>query len=181
MFPIQQYFTNYRKPLPRVLGWTFRNPSKTRLGTQRIPSKPISRNNSQSDTMSAVDAQLTNGSSSAHINGNGTPQPPDGTVETAIPFEPSVFRQYLFSIVPPLTGSSPDELITLFDDEFDERVTKFAQEGGGTLYVVKKQEDNEGVFDNDEPQIRILTRRSRRRPHIHIHSHFPIDLSPIPR
>ena len=95
--------------------------------------------------MSAVDAPLTNGSGSPHINGNGTPQPPEGPPETTITFEPAVFRPYLLALVPPLLGAAPEELETLFDNDFDERVTKFAQEGGGTLYVVQKKDDNEGV------------------------------------
>lgn len=99
--------------------------------------------------MSIVEAPLTNGSGSVHTNGNGngngTAQP-DGPVETAITFEPSVFRTYLLSLIPPLLGAAPEDLETLLDDDFDERVTKFAGEGGGAIYVVKKKEDNGGEF-----------------------------------
>ena len=94
--------------------------------------------------MSAVDAPLTNGA--AQTNGNGSAQP-DAPAETVIPFEPSVFRSYLLMLVPPFLGAVPEELETLFDDDFDERVTKFAQEGGGTMYVVKRKDDSEGEFN----------------------------------
>ena len=95
----------------------------------------------------AVEPPLTNGTGAPHVNGNGTapgaPQP-DAPAETTIPFEPATFRQYLLGLVPPLMGAVPEELESLLDDDFNERVTKFAQEGGGTLYVVKKKDDSEG-------------------------------------
>ena len=147
MFPIQQYFTTHRKPLPRVLAWSFRNPSKTKLGSQKGLGKTISRTNSTSDTMSTVEAPLTNGTGSAHINGNGSAQA-DGPSEPAIPFEPSVLRRYLQLLIPPLLGATEEDIETLFDDDFDERVTKFASEGGGAIYVVKKKEDTGGEYSS---------------------------------
>ena len=72
----------------------------------------------------------------------------DGPVEPAISFDPEIFRVYLLALLPPLLGATPLELEYLFDDEFEERVHKFAAEGGGTIYVVKKREEAEGVLSN---------------------------------
>ena len=76
----------------------------------------------------------TNGTNSTEqINGNGVHD---------INFDTSVFRQYLLALLPPVLGATPDELEeTLFDSEFDDRVTKFAAEGGGVVYVVKVKHD----------------------------------------
>lgn len=93
--------------------------------------------------MTTVETALTNGTGSAHTNGNGSAQP-DGPSEPVIPFEPSVFAKYLRSLIPPLLGATEEDIETLFDDDFDERVTKFAAEGGGAIYVVKKKEDTGG-------------------------------------
>ncbi|KAG6373728.1 hypothetical protein JVT61DRAFT_5867 [Boletus reticuloceps] len=43
-----------------------------------------------------------------------------------------------------LLGASPEELVSLFDDEFEEKVSRFAAEGGGVIYVVKVKEEQEG-------------------------------------
>ncbi|KAI6118603.1 dynein heavy chain, N-terminal region 1-domain-containing protein [Pisolithus croceorrhizus] len=58
-------------------------------------------------------------------------------------FDVSMFKSYLLSLLPPALGASPEELFSLFDDEFEERVTRFAAEGGGVIYVVKIREDSE--------------------------------------
>jgi hypothetical protein len=99
-------------------------------------------NTSLSDTMSMVEAPLTNGSNGIHTN--GTLQ--DGPVEPVITFDPSIFRSYLHALLPPLLAVLPEELESIFDDEFDERVSRFAGEGGGTVYVVKKKDEAEGVY-----------------------------------
>ena len=38
-----------------------------------------------------------------------------------------------------------NQVLPLPDDEFDERVTRFAGENGGVMYVVKKKEEVEGT------------------------------------
>lgn len=77
----------------------------------------------------------TNGTE--QINGNGVHD---------TNFDTSVFRQYLLALLPPVLGATPDELEeTLFDSEFDDRVTKFAAEGGGVVYVVKIKHDLGGT------------------------------------
>ncbi|KAG9310418.1 dynein heavy chain, N-terminal region 1-domain-containing protein [Chiua virens] len=85
-------------------------------------------------------------------NGNGPAPPltsstsngvPDGPVDTPPPFDVSLFRSYLLSLLPPVLGTYPEELVSLFDDEFEEKVSRFASEGGGVIYVVKVKEEAE--------------------------------------
>ena len=76
--------------------------------------------------------------------------PHDGPVDTTPPpaFDVSLFRSYLLSLLPPVLGASPEELVSLFDDEFEERVIRFAADGGGVMYVVKVKEESEGEHAN---------------------------------
>ncbi|KAG6329098.1 hypothetical protein ID866_9991, partial [Astraeus odoratus] len=79
-------------------------------------------------------------------NSNGT-LPHDGTVDTPSPhpaFDVSLFRSYLLALLPPVLGASPEELFSLFDDEFEEKVTRFSADGGGVIYIVKMKEESEG-------------------------------------
>ncbi|EMD41483.1 dynein heavy chain protein 2 [Gelatoporia subvermispora B] len=64
-------------------------------------------------------------------------------VEPAITFDANVFRSFFLALLPPLLGATTEELQPLFDEEFDGRVIRFATEGGGAVYVVKKREDVE--------------------------------------
>ena len=93
--------------------------------------------------MAAVESPLA---SIPQTNGNGTANGVlhDGPVESAISFDPSLFRSYLIALLPPVIGASPAELEYLFDEDFDERVQRFAGEGGGAIYVVKKRDEVEG-------------------------------------
>lgn len=76
---------------------------------------------------------VTNG----HGNGNGNP------LQSV---DPSVFRSYLLALLPPVLGASLEDLEdTLFDEEFNDRVVKFASDGGGVIYVVKTRIDAEGT------------------------------------
>ncbi len=84
---------------------------------------------------------LANGSA-LHTNGTPTDEPVQPTIAA---FDPSIFRSYLLALIPPFLGASPDELETIFDDEFEERISRFAGEGGGVIYVVKKKEETEGA------------------------------------
>ncbi|OBZ78610.1 Dynein heavy chain, cytoplasmic [Grifola frondosa] len=58
-------------------------------------------------------------------------------------FDPSLFRSYLLALLPPVIGAFPAELESIFDDEFDDRISRFAGEGGGVIYVVKQKDDAE--------------------------------------
>lgn len=61
-------------------------------------------------------------------------------------FDPAAFRTYLLALLPAVFGASLDDLQdSLFDDEFDERVVRFAAEGGSVVYVVKVRQDYEGA------------------------------------
>ena len=89
----------------------------------------------------------TNGNGSAppltSSTSNGVPAH-DGPVDAHPPFDVSVFRSYLLSLLPPVLGAYPEELFSLFEDEFEEKVSRFAAEGGGVIYVVKVKEEAEG-------------------------------------
>lgn len=91
--------------------------------------------------MAAVETPLTNGSSGIHANGALQ----DGPVEPTIAFDPAIFRSYLLALLPPFLAALPEELESIFDDEFDERISRFAGEGGGVIYIVKKKDEAEGM------------------------------------
>lgn len=85
--------------------------------------------------------------SPALTNGHG-PIPGDGPIiEPTQSYDSSIFREYLLSLLPPVLGASLDELDTIFDDEFEERVSRFAAEGGVVIYVVKVRDEADGECD----------------------------------
>lgn len=82
-------------------------------------------------------------------NSNGVlPHDSPPLVDTPPSFDASLFRSYLMSLLPPVLGALPEELVTLFDEEFDDRVTRFAAEGGGVIYVVKSKDDPDGELSH---------------------------------
>lgn len=84
---------------------------------------------------------LTNGNANHNHNGDSpSAEPPAST------FDPEIFKRYLLGLLPPVIGAKPSELESLFDDEFDERVRRFAADTGGVIYVVQSKEENEGMF-----------------------------------
>lgn len=83
---------------------------------------------------------LTNGSANHHDPPEPTPAP-----AAATPFDPEIFRTYLTNLLPPVIGANVSDLNTLFDDEFEERVSRFAADNGGVIYVVQVKEENEGA------------------------------------
>ncbi|KAH7884160.1 dynein heavy chain, N-terminal region 1-domain-containing protein [Phlebopus sp. FC_14] len=83
-----------------------------------------------------------NGSTTTLTNSNGV-LPHDSPVDAPVPFDASLFHSYLLSLLPPVIGALPEELESLFDNEFDERVTRFAAEGADVIYVVKVKEESE--------------------------------------
>lgn len=88
------------------------------------------------------DLNGTNGINGINGNGNGI----NGTASTSTAFDTELFTSYLLSLLPPVIGATREELEeTLFDAEYDERVTRFASEGGNVLYVQKVKEEDEGL------------------------------------
>jgi hypothetical protein len=87
----------------------------------------------------------------ALANGNGIHDSPPAQ-ETPPPpvtdFDPEIFRSYLLALLPPLFGTPATDLEALFEDGFQERITHFAGEGGGVLYVSKFKDD---IEDDEEP------------------------------
>ena len=135
MFPSQSSFsTYYRKPLPRVFSWAFRNPSKTKLGSSsKNRLKDVTTSNSSSDTMTSLDTPHTNGATKGAVHDGETAS----TTSTPSPFDPTIFKGYLLALLPPLLAAAPHELDYLFDDEFNDRVQRFASEGGGAPGTVR--------------------------------------------
>ncbi|KIM47305.1 hypothetical protein M413DRAFT_440753 [Hebeloma cylindrosporum] len=81
---------------------------------------------------------LTNGNH--HDSPPATDGPPPPPVSN---FDPDIFRAYLLSLLPPVIGAKPSDLHSLFDEEFDERVSRFAADTGGVIYVVQVKEESE--------------------------------------
>jgi hypothetical protein len=68
---------------------------------------------------------------------------PEVTTSVSTAFDPEVFRSYLLALLPPVIGANPVDLESLFDDEFNARVVRFASEIGGVIYVIKVKEDSD--------------------------------------
>ena len=66
-----------------------------------------------------------------------------GSTKLTSPSE--IFRSYLLSLLPPVMGAYPSDLESLFDEELDARVARFASDSGGIIYVVKVKEESEGM------------------------------------
>lgn len=92
---------------------------------------------------------------------NGTLLPVDGPVTPSYSYDASVLRSYLLSLLPPILGSPTEDLeYSLFDGEFDERVARFAAEGGGPLYVVKVKDEVEGtLLSSCDPSLILIKHR----------------------
>ncbi|KAG9008851.1 hypothetical protein FRB94_012820 [Tulasnella sp. JGI-2019a] len=102
-----------------------------------LPPTPILENG---HGYGEINGGSVNGNGINGINGNGT-------ASTSTAFDTELFTQYLLSLLPPVIGATQVELEeTLFDDEYEERVTRFASEGGNVLYVqkVKDEDEDEG-------------------------------------
>ncbi|KAI9448759.1 cytoplasmic dynein heavy chain 1 [Russula earlei] len=86
-------------------------------------------------------------STSTHVNGtngiNGTsPVPPDEAASSSV-FDPSIFHTYLLSLLPPVLGATTEEIESIFDSDFEELVARFASEGTGVIYIVKRKDEVE--------------------------------------
>ena len=92
--------------------------------------------------MSTASPEVFSSGHSPNVNGNA-PLPAE-SVPPPVPFDASLFKTYLLSIVPPVIGATPDDLEPIFDGDFDEKVAKFAVEGMSVIYVVKVKDEGEG-------------------------------------
>jgi len=130
----QHYFTTYRKTPPRrIIGiWGKLSQKSSRSSLKTIPDSSSLRVEMETSPPST---HTTNG-----INHDTTP------AEPAVVFDSEIFRSYLLALLPPVIGALPSELDSLFDDEFDERVARFAADTGSSLYVIKAKEESEGVY-----------------------------------
>lgn len=73
---------------------------------------------------------------------------PSAAAAPSIPYDPSLFRSYLLALLPPVIGASAEELEeSLFDHDFEERVSKFSGEGGSVIYVVKVRHEVDGKLN----------------------------------
>jgi hypothetical protein len=87
-------------------------------------------------------------SSLPHTNGNGIHHDHDDLLDSEpspSTFDSSIVRNYLNALLPALLGTSTDELWSLFEDDFEERVGRFASEGNGVMYVTKIKHDLGGA------------------------------------
>ena len=93
-----------------------------------------------------------------NLNGSLNHQEPEPTSA----FDSEIFRSYLLSLLPPVIGADPSELDSLFDEEFDSRIARFASDTGGVVYVVKVKEETEGMSFYFMPKYNELTFMPRR-------------------
>jgi hypothetical protein len=76
----------------------------------------------------------------AAVNGNGSANPLPS-------IDPSIFRPYLLALLPVVLSASIEDIeSTLFDDDFDDRVLRFASEGSNVVYIEKTRIDSEGAY-----------------------------------
>ena len=86
-------------------------------------------------------------STPTHVNGsNGINGIIHDEAAPSSSFDPAIFRTYLLSLLPPVLGATPTDIESIFDNEFDERVARFASEGTGVIYITKRRDEVEGTF-----------------------------------
>jgi hypothetical protein len=87
-----------------------------------------------------------NGHSHLQTSGNGNGHLHDdpaaaGPSTSTAPFDSSIVRDYLTALLPALLGAATDDIWSIFEDDFEERVGRFASEGNGVMYVTKVKHD----------------------------------------
>lgn len=135
---IYRYFSNHtRRPPPRFHAWSFKV-SRAKRPLLSIPEHLIDKQSEHTTlTMSSLDEPPPT------ANGVHSETPP--VTAPSVPYDTSLFRTYLLALLPPVIGASPEELEeSLFDHDFEERVSKFSGEGGSVIYVVKVKDEVEG-------------------------------------
>lgn len=142
----QQYFTSYRRtPSRRAAASSLSFWGKSKLGRDSLKSVSKDTLTPPADAVH-MESPLTNTNGALH--NDQAPVAPESVAPAPPSFDPEIFRSYLLSLLPPVVGAVPEELDSLFDHEFDERVARFAAEGGGVIYVVKAKEESEGEFSS---------------------------------
>ena len=144
----QHYFTTHRKAPPKrslTAPFNLWKRSKSTRNSIRSVSNLSLRD-------SDMDPPTTN------LNGSLNHQEPEPTSA----FDSEIFRSYLLSLLPPVIGADPSELDSLFDEEFDLRIARFASDTGGVVYVVKVKEETEGMSFYFMPKYNELTFIARR-------------------
>ena len=137
----QHYFTTFRRTLPRpvvITPFYLWKRSKSTRSSIKSALEPVS---TRVSTDMESQTSLTNGNH--HDSPPATDGPPPPPVSN---FDPDIFRTYLLSLLPPVIGAKPSDLHSLFDEEFEERVSRFAADTGGVIYVVQVKEESEGVL-----------------------------------
>lgn len=138
---LQQYFSNYRRTPPRrALSAPFALWKKSNSTRSSLKSTTESFESRHRVEMEAPLNPLT--TTNGTLN-HDTPAEPSATAST---FDASVFRSYLLALLPPVIGALPSDLESLFDDEFDERVARFAADNGAVVYVVKVKDESDGAL-----------------------------------
>ena len=135
----QHYFTTYRRNLSRR---SLAAPLRLWRRTKSIRSTLSSGSETiLTRHLDEMEPQPT------VTNGNGTTTNGDAlaTPEPTAFFDPEILKGYLKSLLPPMIGAHAEDLESLFDDEFDERVARFAADNGAVVYVVQTKEESEGM------------------------------------
>lgn len=113
-----------------------------RGGNQTIRKQELTTIHANSQLQSRVMDSLTNGNGAHHDEPSSSTQ---GASTNGTTFDPEIFQNYLKILLPPVIGANPEDLESLFDDEFDERVARFAADTVSVVYVVQVKEESEGT------------------------------------
>ena len=147
----QHYFTTHRKTLPkRSLTAPFNLWKRSNLTRNSIKSP---------SEISLRDIDLS--SSLALTNGFLNHQEQEPTLA----FEPEIFRSYLLSLLPPVIGAYLSDLGSLFDEEFDARVARFASDTRGVIY---EESGGTFVYFTPSPNESDTISKTTALPHFHI-------------
>lgn len=173
-----RYFSNHtRRPPPRFYAWSVRVSRAHRRPLFSVPEGfVLGEPEHILPTMSSLDE------GPPAVNGVHS-ETPQVVAAASTAYDPSLFRAYLLALLPPVIGASAEELeATLFDHEFEERVSKFSGEGGSVIYVVKVKDEVEGEFIRMYGTREIINLVHRRRTgHLFLFTYSPPRLCPFTR
>ncbi|KAJ7644409.1 dynein heavy chain [Roridomyces roridus] len=118
-------------------------------------------------------------------NSNGLAQPTlvngnsNGLEQQQPQFDTEIFRVYLRSLLPPVIAAAPEDLEGLFEDNFDERVAKFASDPTAVLYVVKSKFNTEDGAEDEVPSYEYSLTAQLTYHHSHVTTLALIKRSPV--